>query len=288
MWPLSAQSQDDCGHAAGHGFFYYHGNDIGEAMKSCWADSFVRSAPGWLDAKGLLKWRWLCASGIYHSAGNTLTTEDMMLFKDSGFTAEEFMCKHAHEWTWNDRFFERCAAGLGVQEVETRVGMVRSGICQPANKPAAAWAVKLHRNPNMQQLTCNPAKYFGTANDLCPGAFRAQFPCDKDKLDYRFCADDYHHGCKDTETRRTTFMCPHRPPPQGENEVFNDDPAVGVWGGSCTCPDGMVYLVADRDDGCGSLACYGGHSGSCNKWIGGWAFRSVHCARGPESAHRAI
>lgn len=30
---------------------------------------------GGLSAKDLLKWRWLCSTGVYHAAGNTLSLE---------------------------------------------------------------------------------------------------------------------------------------------------------------------------------------------------------------------
>ena len=39
-WWLAPQSRDDCAHAAGHGFFYFH-LDIGKAVQSCWSDLIV-------------------------------------------------------------------------------------------------------------------------------------------------------------------------------------------------------------------------------------------------------
>jgi len=39
---------------------------------------------------------------------------------------------------------------------------------------------------------------------------------------------------------------------------------VGIsFGGNCTCPDGQTYLVGDKKDRCGSLACEGGKAGKC-------------------------
>ena len=35
-------------------------------------------------------------------------------------------------------------------------------------------------------------------------------------------------------------------------------PSTGNWGGTCTCPDGAVYDVADTGDGYENLACHGG------------------------------
>ena len=49
------------------------------------------------------------------------------------------------------------------------------------------------------------------------------------------------------------------------NEVIENSPGVGGWGGSCTCPDGQVYQVGDLKDDCGTLACEGGVSGTCNE-----------------------
>ena len=85
-WWLSPQSKDDCSHAAGHGFFYYY-MDIGRAISACWDDRIVLHTPGqeysWdqdprmsgLGADTLLMWRWLCATGVYHAASNTLSNE---------------------------------------------------------------------------------------------------------------------------------------------------------------------------------------------------------------------
>lgn len=49
------------------------------------------------------------------------------------------------------------------------------------------------------------------------------------------------------------------------NNWYRKDPAVGGWGGTCTCPDGSVYAVGDAHDSCASLACDGGVSSSCEK-----------------------
>jgi len=65
------------------------------------------------------------------------------------------------------------------------------------------------------------------------------------------------------------------------NVVTENDGSLGGWGGSCTCPNGVVYQVADNGDSCGSLACNGGTSGTCNKWDGPWTRRGVKCASAP-------
>jgi len=61
-------------------------------------------------------------------------------------------------------------------------------------------------------------------------------------------------------------------------EVFDStSTSVGGHGGSCTCPDGSVYQVGDNYNGCGSLACVGGVSGTCNRFNGAWSYRKVTC-----------
>jgi len=63
------------------------------------------------------------------------------------------------------------------------------------------------------------------------------------------------------------------------NNTVEVDLAVGLWGGSCTCPDGQVYQVGDEGNMCGSLACYGGTSGPCIQQISdSWANKKANCA----------
>merc|ERR1712113_440908 len=59
-------------------------------------------------------------------------------------------------------------------------------------------------------------------------------------------------------------------------ETENAD-GVGVWGGSCTCPDGQVYQVGDNNNDCNSLACIGGEPSTCHKVQGTWSKRKVEC-----------
>merc|ERR1712122_163703 len=71
-----------------------------------------------------------------------------------------------------------------------------------------------------------------------------------------------------------------------KNVVQEDNPGgwggqyAGAWGGTCTCPDGMVYEVGDNHDSCGSLACEGGVAGECKQAPGTWSGRKVTCATG--------
>jgi len=64
----------------------------------------------------------------------------------------------------------------------------------------------------------------------------------------------------------------------GQNTVIENANGVGGFGGSCTCPDGNVYEVGDNKNHCGSLACVGGTSGTCNRYHGSWSNRKVICA----------
>jgi len=63
-----------------------------------------------------------------------------------------------------------------------------------------------------------------------------------------------------------------------QNRIQENAAGVGGWGGSCTCPDGSVYQVGDNHNSCGSLACIGGVSGTCNRQDGAWSRRKVICA----------
>ena len=71
------------------------------------------------------------------------------------------------------------------------------------------------------------------------------------------------------------------------NTVTDNAEGVGEWGGTCTCPDGEIYLVGARVSDhvpkgqCGALACVGGVAGLCNHYSSNWAHREVICAPGP-------
>jgi len=261
-WSLAPQSRDDCSHAAGHGFFYYYldvGRAVSACWSdmiidhtpcgskpagvcltntsdpkydpTCWyrdcsgrrdVDTDTDTRSGGLNSGDLLKWRWLCATGVYHAAGNTLSVQALSQIAAAGFTAEGWLCKRSNLWGENARYFDRCAAGLGIAETEVRLGLVTSGAC-PADptKEMAAWEVLQHRQfGQTQQLSCNPAKYFVQANDMCPLAFRAHFPCVKHSKDYEFCISGYHDLCTSHDLLRETFGCAHpHTPPAGTNEV---------------------------------------------------------------------
>ena len=102
-----------------HSYYYL---DIGRAIKACWTDQIVDYTPGpeededtytrmaGLSAADLLKWRWLCATGVYHAAGNTLSPEILAKVVDTGMGAEQFLCKFSNVWGVNDRYFDRVSA----------------------------------------------------------------------------------------------------------------------------------------------------------------------------------
>ena len=93
------------------------------------ADADQETRTNGLNAKDLLKWRWLCATGVYHAAGNTLSVEALAQLAELGTTAEAFLCKRSNVWGDGARYFDRCAAGLGIKETEGRLGLVATGQC---------------------------------------------------------------------------------------------------------------------------------------------------------------
>ena len=51
-----------------------------------------------LDGTNLLMWRWLCATGVYHAAANTLSVEILREIGNRGLSAEEYLCQHQSVW----------------------------------------------------------------------------------------------------------------------------------------------------------------------------------------------
>lgn len=62
------------------------------------------------------------------------------------------------------------------------------------------------------------------------------------------------------------------------NHYYKPSDGVGDHGGMCSCPDGSKYAVGDEHNWCGSLACDGGSSGTCNAKVGKWSGMKVKCA----------
>eukprot|EP00966_Prymnesium_polylepis_P324921 7380920-Prymnesium_polylepis.1 len=77
--------------------------------------------------------------------------------------------------------------------------------------------------------------------------------------------------------RKMTCAPPPVHPREGKNVRIENDGSVGVWGGTCTCPDGQVYLVGDENNACATMACENGVAGLCNHYFSLWAHRRVKC-----------
>ena len=58
----------------------------------------------------------------------------------------------------------------------------------------------------------------------------------------------------------------------------SQNPSVGNFGGTCTCPSGASFWVGSQDDDCSTLACIGGKSGECTKTESDkWKQKQVVC-----------
>ena len=49
-----------------------------------------------------MSWRWLCATGVYHAAANTLSLEIVQELSRTDVSAEEYLCKHQNVWGGED------------------------------------------------------------------------------------------------------------------------------------------------------------------------------------------
>eukprot|EP00966_Prymnesium_polylepis_P293563 6780294-Prymnesium_polylepis.2 len=220
-WQLSAQTAEDCASGAGHGFFHFHLH-IGQAVQACWADSLLDAAPASLTARAVLRWRWACAAGVYDAAGGVLSVPALRQIDAEGLTGEEWLCK-AHDtlWTSNSSHFGRCAATVGMDAVERKLAQVQHSECPVINDaqgkplPMAGWERSQASLRGLQQRTCGAATAVTAANDNCPAAFMAHFPCQAARRDYKLCTGGYHHQCESLEAMRTTFLC-EAPPPRRE------------------------------------------------------------------------
>jgi len=206
-WGLSEQTRDDCSHGVGHGLFYFY-FDIGKGVHDgCWTDMLVHKTPNWMSAQDALRWRWLCTSGVYHAAGNTLTNGGLKLAADAGQTAEQFLCKrHSDDWGDNDAHFHRCGAGLGMPLANMKVQFAKQGKCNQPEGPMD-WERAQAAYPEVQKLTCNPAAYFWPAHTKCPKAFWAFFPCLEHRADYKLCKSGWHLQCDSDYSFHEYFNC---------------------------------------------------------------------------------
>lgn len=318
------------------GYFYYF-FDIGKAVLACTDPSLANYAPGveysldtddrlgdarktyGLDGINLLMWRWLCATGVYHAAANTVSVEMIHKIGEAGGTVEEYLCQHQNVWNENERYFDRCAAGLGMIDAEHRLTKVMTGTCKhdPDKEPAEWELFQWNQFGPALQLSCDPASPvtgFAVAMKGCAEAFRMHFPCQPGALDYQICTGElfgedvkkdgnivpFHKLCGGHDMLRRMFECknpaPHKPGtnmqlyalewskdhpglPKPWNAIdFTMGTPVGVWGGWCTCPDGRVYQVGDEGNMCASVGCDGGEQGACYPMETEGAFRKVICA----------
>jgi len=288
-WWMAQQSIDDCSHAIGHSFFYHY-MDIGRAAEACWTDKAAIDVPPWVGSKELLRWRWICATGVYHSAVNTLSLEALYVLQDAGILVEDLICKRTNRETEDRPYFVKCAAGLGVQEAEEKLDRVRKNVCYPKRRDdgtpyaPAQWEVNQLKLTDIMQRTCHTGRDFAIALDLCPKAWMAHWPCYDWRADKGQCDTQWHEHCETDYMLRETFKC--EPANQVNwagmirpevNHVIDGDPGVGIWGGKCTCPNGYSYLVGDEGNACGSLACENGQPGECMHYTSSWAFRKVVC-----------
>ena len=62
-----------------------------------------------------------CATGVYHAAANTLSSAILSQIGERGGSVEEYLCQHQNVWGPTDRYFDRCAAGLGMIDGEQRL-----------------------------------------------------------------------------------------------------------------------------------------------------------------------
>ena len=58
-------------------------------------------------------------------------------------------------------------------------------------------------------------------------------------------------------------------------------PDLGTWGGTCRCPDGLEYQVADNANNGNGLQCENGERvGDIKQVYGAWSNNKVKCTPG--------
>mgnify|MGYP007078250236 CR=1 FL=1 len=147
------------------------------------------------------------------------------MIASEGLLVEEWLCKAQPSWQGEDAaYFARCAAGVGVSVVEAKLKTVDSwsrvqggaaGVC--SFRTDGSWSVgALSDWERMQfslttvlQRTCDLEEAFAVANEECPAAMMAHFPCLKERPDYRFCEQGWHRECAELETLRCDGALAH-------------------------------------------------------------------------------
>ena len=231
---LSSVCGTECGVPSVADYFL----DIGRAVLACTDPTLADHAPGpeysWdadpqmggFDGQNLLMWRWLCATGVYHAASNTLSVEALQAIGRRAQTPEQALCVHQNVWNEDSRYFDRCAAGLGMIDAMERMAKVLTGDCPVTpNKPPAAWERhQLQQFGPPLQLSCNPASAttgFTVAMSTCPAAFRMHFPCVAGAPDERICSGEWFGedvNKDDDEKEEEIFGCTTYKPGLGRYE----------------------------------------------------------------------
>ena len=162
-----------------------------------------------------------------------MSVEILKQIGDGEQSVEEYLCKHQNAWGDDDRYFDRCAAGLGITDSEHRLAKVMAGDCKVTKgKAPAAWETfQMEQFGPSLQLSCNPASPttgFVPVMSTCPEAFRMNFPCIKGDPDYEICTGEwfgmdvkkdgnivpFHRLCGGHDVLRKLFECttvaPHK------------------------------------------------------------------------------
>uniref|UniRef100_A0A7S0J0J5 Uncharacterized protein n=1 Tax=Calcidiscus leptoporus TaxID=127549 RepID=A0A7S0J0J5_9EUKA len=160
------ESNLEFAHASGHGYYYFYQGDLQAAMRACWSarveapfrkhatsTDYQQLGKGkdrkW-NSKYLWAWRWACSGGAFHSAFNALSAEALHQMAAMGVTdARQYVCQqnaaasavskgtgtvHGDKTGFKEG---DCPAGLGADEAQGRLQMVKQGMCASHVKPSA-------------------------------------------------------------------------------------------------------------------------------------------------------
>lgn len=173
--------------------------------------------------------------------------------------------------------------------------------CPKETEGCKSWC-SAHPSPWAEKCKLNPCKGCGPCPDPTPAMENCKPWCSKNRAPWSTkCKLDPCKGCEpcpeptpsggDSARKPTTpeptpeptaAATPAPPTPQPTaNNIYSRGwlgGGIGEWGGYCTCPDGQVYGVGDFDNSCGSMACFGGTAGMCNRYkSSAWEFGQVRC-----------
>ena len=143
-WGFSGRESNwEFAHASGHGYFYHFGGDLVAAMRACWDTSVEKRfrGHGLRNMNDLWSWRWVCSDGAFHSAFNELDVATLKRMADAGVTSikQHFCDVHAAASAvsrdsgspvWDHKHPGDCPAGLGADEAQVRLDLVKAGKCE--------------------------------------------------------------------------------------------------------------------------------------------------------------